>query len=488
MRGLETFRDTRPFAIIIFGVTGDLTRRKLIPALFALYRKGYINHFTIIGFARRDWSDAYFREQAASWIAQKPGSEDLKRQFLENLQYLQSTFEDPAGYQKIESLCTGFRHRLFYLSTPPSSYQEIITRLGEGGYSSSNTGFSRIIVEKPFGRDLSSARELNNLLSRFFTEEQIFRIDHYLGKETVQNIMMLRFGNSIFEPLWNRNHIDHIQITVAENIGVGTRANYYDKSGAIRDMIQNHLFQLLSLTAMEPPTSMDAEAIRGEKVKVLQSLSPITHQEAHTHTVRARYCAGFSDGAPTRGYLEEDGIPPDSKTETYVALQLYLDTWRWSGVPFFLRTGKHLARKVTEIAVHFTTPPTALFDTSIPEMSRNVLVIRIQPEEGITLHMNAKIPGNENAMRPVNMDFTYGSAFGAPTPEAYERLILDAILGEPTLYTRRDEIEAGWTFITSVLNAWETHDIPIASYPAGSSGPEIAKLLPESHGRRWRKL
>lgn len=421
-------------------------------------------------------------------LENQPGSTELKQQFLANLEYLQSTFEDPRGYEKIDSYSEGFRNRLYYLSTPPSSYEEIITQLGEHGCGHNPEGFSRIIIEKPFGRDLASARSLNQLLSKYFTEEEIFRIDHYLGKETVQNIMMLRFGNTIFEPLWNRHHIDHVQITVGESIGVGTRANYYDKSGALRDMIQNHLFQLLSLTAMEAPSSLSAEAVRSEKVKVMQALRPITYKDVNTFTVRARYAAGFSQGEEVQGYKDEDGVPEDSKTETYAALQVYIDTWRWSGVPFYLRTGKRLARKVTEISIHFSTPPLSLFTPDLPDSAKNVLVIRIQPDEGITLHMNAKIPGHENAMRPVNMDFSYGSSFGIPTPEAYERLILDAILGEATLYPRRDEIEAGWTFITRILKGWEKQNTPVVEYPAGSTGPELAKLLIGRENRRWRKL
>ncbi|AFG36307.1 glucose-6-phosphate dehydrogenase [Spirochaeta africana] len=488
MQGIETHHDTKPFVLFIFGVTGDLTRRKLMPAMYNLYRKGFLTRFRIVGFARRPWSTEYFREQGMQMLEGQPGSADLKQQFIASLEYLQSTFEDPAGYERIESFCDGFRHRLFYLSTPPASYQEIITQLGKHGYGDNPRGFSRIIIEKPFGRDLASARELNQLLSRYFSEPQIFRIDHYLGKETVQNIMMLRFGNAIFEPLWNRHHIDHVQITVGESLGVGTRANYYDKSGALRDMVQNHLFQLLSLTAMEPPSSLTAEGVRGEKVKVLQALRPITYKDVNQYTVRARYTAGFSEGEAAPGYLDEDGVPPDSTTETYTALELYLDTWRWSGVPFFLRTGKRLARKVTEIAVHFKTPPLSLFTPDLPEQAQNVLVIRIQPGEGITLHMNAKIPGHENAMRPVNMDFSYGSSFGIPAPEAYERLILDAILGEATLYTRRDEIEAGWKFVTRILSGWEKMETPVVGYPAGSTGPELAKLMIGRHNRRWRKL
>lgn len=486
MQGLETYRDTRPFVMYIFGATGDLTRRKLVPALYSLYQKGYITRFRLVGFARRPWSSQDFRDRMSEALEKHSGSAELKARFLDNLFYISSNFDDPAGYAEIKLLNEGFKHRMFYLSTPPNSYRDIITRLGESGHHQSPNGFSRIIVEKPFGRDLSSASSLNQLLGKYFSEEQIFRIDHYLGKETVQNIMMLRFGNSIFEPIWNRNHIDHIQITVAESLGVGTRGNYYNSAGALRDMVQNHMFQLLSLIAMEPPSSLGAEAIRSEKVKVLQALHPITYRETGKYTVRGQYTAGFSEGTAVPGYLEEDMVPDDSYTETYAALQVFIDTWRWSGVPFYLRTGKRLAQKTTEIAVYFKDPPLSLFNPVDSQHSQNILVIRIQPNEGITLHTNAKIPGHENAMRPVNMDFSYGSAFGVKSPEAYERLILDAILGETTLYTRRDEIEAGWKFITRILKGWENDTNPPAPYPAGSSGPELSRILLGE--RKWRKI
>jgi glucose-6-phosphate 1-dehydrogenase len=360
--------------------------------------------------------------------------------------------------------------------------------LGQNGLTAEQGGHARIIVEKPIGRDLAGARALNDLLARYFDERQVYRIDHYLGKETVQNIMLLRFGNGIFEPVWNSRYVRNIQISVAEKIGVESRGNYYERSGALRDMVQNHLFQLLSLTTMEPPSSLDPDSIRSEKVKVLKSLRPITHRDTARFTVRAQYAPGYMDGVPTPGYLEETGVAPDSRTETFVALKLQLDTWRWSGVPIFLRTGKRLARRVSEIAVQFKEPPLQLFRKSGSPGGKNALIIRIQPDEGISLNMNAKTPGYSTDARPVNMDFAYGSAFGESPPEAYERLILDALVGDSTLYTRRDEIEASWTFITRILKGWEEDASPIPSYVPGGSGPEEAKALVGEESLKWRKL
>jgi glucose-6-phosphate 1-dehydrogenase len=343
------------------------------------------------------------------------------------------------------------------------------------------------VVEKPFGRDLSTARKLNDQLSRYFREDQIYRIDHYLGKETVQNLILLRFGNGIFEPVWNHRYIHHIQITVAEKIGVEGRGNYYETAGALRDMVQNHMFQLLCLTTMEPPNDLNPDTIRTEKVKILKSLRPISFRETSLYTVRGQYAAGYMDGTPVPGYREEPGVAPDSRTETFVALKLFLDTWRWSGVPIYLRTGKRLARRTSEIAVRFKAPPLELFPRAWAYSGRNALIIRIQPNEGISLIMNAKIPGYTLNMRPVNMDFSYGSAFGESPPEAYERLLLDALVGDSTLYTRRDEIEASWTFITRILKGWEEDPSPIPQYIPGGSGPEEAKNLLEPN-TRWRKL
>ncbi len=486
--GLESDEVAEPLVIFIFGVTGDLTRKKLIPALFSLFVNGRLSEIRIVGFARRDWSDEYFREQAAEMIEGIAASDEERRRFISSLRYLSSTFEDAAGYQRIPEFCNGFVNRLYYLSTPPGAYPAVIENLGEAGLAAENGGYTRIIVEKPFGRDLTSARELNRTLLSYFDEQQIYRIDHYLGKETVQNMMMLRFGNGIFEPIWNSRYIDHVQITVAENAGVGTRGNYYERSGALRDMIQNHAFQLLAVTAMEPPNDTRPESIRGEKLKVIRALDDVTLRAPDENIVRAHYIAGVVDGEPVEGYLDEEGVDPLSRTETYVALRVELDTWRWAGVPFLLRTGKRLSRKITEIAIHFKLPPLRHFGAGPHGAANNVLAIRIQPDEAISLTMNAKIPGYATAARPVNMDFTYGTSFGKAVPEAYERLLFDAMKGDNTLYTRRDEIEASWEFISRILDFWSTSDRPLASYEAGSAGPPEAQGLLGSADRRWRKL
>jgi glucose-6-phosphate 1-dehydrogenase len=487
-QGLESLDTADPLVIVVFGVTGDLTRKKLVPALYSLFLNGRLREFRIVGFARREWTDEYLQEQAAQMIDGMAGSDEQKKRFLGNLRYLQSTFEDTEGYRKIPEYVEGFENTIFYLSTPPSAYETVIRNLGENGLADVGSGYTRIIVEKPFGRDLQSAQDLNRILLTYFTEDQVYRIDHYLGKETVQNLLMLRFGNGIFEPVWSNRYIDHVQITVAESAGVGTRGNYYEKSGALRDMIQNHAFQLLAITAMEPPNDTRPESIRGEKLKVIRSLSPMTLRDPAANIVRARYTAGVSDGESVAGYLEEDGVAPDSSTETYVALRLELDTWRWAGVPFVIRTGKRLSRKLTEIAIHFKHPPLQHFAGGDHTPERNILAIRIQPDEGISLRVNAKIPGYANAARPVNMDFTYGGSFGKGVPEAYERLLFDAMKGDNTLYTRRDEIEASWEFIGRILSFWEAGSAPMAQYEAGTPGPSEARALLGGANRRWRTL
>ncbi|MCF7928482.1 MAG: glucose-6-phosphate dehydrogenase [Spirochaetales bacterium] len=491
LQGLELTREPEPFAIVIFGVTGDLTRKKLIPALFSLFVKEHISRFRIIGFARRPWGKEGFREQAADMLDKKEFqnvSSDIKNTFLSRLEYIQSPFEEQDGYARIDEYTKGFHTRIYYLSTPPNAYEPIIEGLGNHGLQAQEHCSTRIIVEKPFGRDLASARKLNMTLSKYFQEEQIYRIDHYLGKETVQNLMVLRFGNGIFEPIWNNRYIDHVQITVSEKIGVGTRGNYYEQAGALRDMVQNHVFQLLSLTAMEPPNDLRPDSIRNEKVKVLSSLRPITYREVGDCTVRGQYAEGVIDGQEVPGYREEKGVSEDSRTETFVALKLFLDTWRWAGVPFFLRSGKRLARRTSEIAVYFKEPPHHIFSSQTPTLQKNHLIIRIQPDEGMTMVFNAKIPGYTTVMRPVKMDFFYGRTFGETPPEAYERLLLDAMIGDSTLYTRRDEIESSWGFITRILKGWEEDDSPIPQYRAGGAGPEETRELLGDEKRRWSKL
>jgi glucose-6-phosphate 1-dehydrogenase len=491
MDGLQFAKEPAPFVITIFGATGDLTRKKLVPALFSLFLKGNVSQFKVVGFARRPWTKESFQSEARSMLAGGHFAhvpEGQKNAFLEKLDYVSSTFDDPAGYAKLAELVGPWEGKLFYLSTPPDDYPTIVNNLGKAGLNKVDQGYSRIIVEKPFGRDLATAKDLNDVLSAEFDENQIYRIDHYLGKETVQNILVLRFGNGIFEPLWNSRYIDNIQITVAESIGVGTRGNYYEKSGTLRDMVQNHIFQLMTLLLMEPPNDLQPDTVRTEKVKVLKSLRPITYKDIGKYTVRGQYAAGVVDGKPVRGYLEEDGVAKDSKTETFVALQVHVDTWRWEGVPIFIRTGKGLGRKVSEVAITFKQPPLQVFKGQATDGGQNQLVLHIQPEEGFTFHINAKIPGYTTRVRPVNMDFAYGDAFGEATPEAYERLILDALVGDSTLYTRRDEIEASWSFITRILQGWAQDPSPLPQYKAGSAGPDEAKALTASINQKWRKM
>ncbi len=427
-------------------------------------------------------------EKGSEMIESFPESEEVKQAFLEKMDYIQSTFESDKGYKEIKERPEEYKNRIYYLSTPPSAYDTIIDKLGAFDLADSGEGYTRIVVEKPFGRDLKSARELNDRLLKYFREDQIYRIDHYLGKETVQNIMLLRFGNGIFEPIWNSRYVDHIQITAAEKSGIGTRGHYYEKSGTLRDIIQNHMLQLLSLTAMEPPNDLSPDAIRDEKVKVIKSLRPISGEAVEEQTVRGQYGGGIVDGEEVPGYRQEDDVAEDSVTETYAALRVYLDTWRWSGVPIFLRAGKRLARKVTEISIRFKEPPLAIFGQSRPFHNGNVLIINIQPEEGITLNFNAKVPGYSIRMQPVNMDFTYGSSFGETTPEAYERLLLDAMAGDSTLYTRRDEIEAAWSFVSDIMRGWGTNRQKPYEYTPGSAGPGEANRLFKESGRRWRKI
>lgn len=487
--GLESSEHAEPFALVIFGVTGDLTRKKLMPALFSLFLRGQIDTFAVIGFARRPWSDDEFREKARAMIASVPDGNDEQRQaFLARLTYVQSTFDDADGYRRLARALAEHRNRLYYLSVPPRWFELVVENLGAAELNAEEHGYARLIIEKPFGHDLASARELSRTLGRTFGESQTYRIDHYLGKETVQNLMLLRFGNGIFEPIWNSRYVDHVQITVAEQEGVGTRADYYEASGALRDVLQNHVLQLLAITAMEPPADLSPNSIRGEKLKIITALDPVTHQEPESHSVRAQYTAGVVDGQEVVGYRAESGVNPDSMTETYVALRCYINTWRWAGVPFLLRTGKRLSRKATEISIHFKAPPLPIFGRSNSPAEHNMLAVRIQPDEGVGLQINAKIPGYETAVRPVNMDFSYGSAFGQAVPEAYERLLFDAMKGDATLYTRGDEVEAAWEFVTPVLTAWQLNEAPMTEYPAGSAGPGDARMLLGSPSRRWRKL
>jgi glucose-6-phosphate 1-dehydrogenase len=499
--GLRMHRTPEPCAVVIFGATGDLTHRKLVPALYNLQRERLLPPgFSVVGAARRDWSDDFFRQglrKDAQEHSRSGLQEELWETFAEGISYVRVPFDDPAAYQELAARLAEIDaqrgtsgNRLFYLATPPESYTTIIQNLGAAGLARPTSGsWVRIIVEKPFGRDLASARALDAEIHRVFDESQVYRIDHYLGKETVQNILVFRFANGIFEPLWNHRYIDHVQITVAESVGVEGRGGYYEHAGALRDMVQNHLMQLLTLTAMEPPAGYRAEAVRDEKVKVLRSIKPIAPYEVLESTVRGQYGAGISGGNPVPGYREEGGVAPDSTTETYVALRFFIDNWRWAGVPFFLRTAKRAPKRVSEIAIQFRQVPMMLFDNGpLSDIDPNVLAMKIQPDEGISLRFSSKVPGQSNQIRPVTMDFRYNSSFGVESPEAYERLLLDALLGDSTLFTRSDEVEASWSLITPLHEGWEDEpptDFP--NYEAGSWGPKAADDLLGA-GRKWRRL
>ncbi len=500
--GLRSKSSLEPCVMVIFGATGDLTHRKLLPALYNLALEHPLPAgFSVVGFARRPYSDDVFRQQALESIneysRQKPVNPQVWESFSQGIFYLQSDFHNPGGYEKLAELLNRLDqergtsgNRIFYLSTPPSQYPEIIQNLGAAGLNRNRKGWTRIIIEKPFGHDLPSARELNRQVLRVFREEQVYRIDHYLGKETVQNILVFRLANGIFEPVWNRRYVDHVQITVAENIGLEGRVGYYEESGAIRDMIQNHMLQLLTLVAMEPPIAFDGNSVRDEKVKVLHALQPMTGQDVVTNTLRGQYGPGWVNGQQVIGYTEEPGVSPTSRTETYVSLKTYIDNWRWAGVPFYLRTGKHLPKRLTEVAIQFKQAPLMLFKRSDAQgkVEPNVLVLRIQPDEGISLKFGAKVPGTDMQIRSVNMDFLYGSSFVRQQPEAYERLILDCMLGDATLFTRKDEVEAAWTFVQGILDAWAKQPREeILTYESGTWGPQAADEFMWREGRRWRR-
>ncbi len=494
-----------PCVIVIFGATGDLTSRKLFPAIYNLAREGQLpSQFACVGFARREKTNEQFREEMHEAINKfsrvKPADESLWKTFQEQIFYHISDFHVDEGYQNLKKLLddldTRFGtkgNRIFYLSTQPSCFTLICEKLHQFGliYDTNKiqNKWSRVIVEKPFGRDLDSAHALQKELLQFLKEDQIYRIDHYLGKETVQNLLVFRFANSLFESLWNNRYIDHVQITVAEDIGIGTRGNFWEEAGWIRDIVQNHTMQLLSLVAMEPPVNLSADAIRDEKVKVLQSLRCMNEEELKTMVVRGQYGPGFINGASVIGYRQENNVKPDSPIDTYVAAKVFIDNWRWHGVPFYIRGGKRLPKRATEIAVTFKDPPAVLFQNPDRKNEPNVLAIRIQPDEGTSLKINCKVPGTASQIQPVKMDFRYGSYFGMASPEAYERLIYDCILGDSTLFAREDEVFNSWRFITPILQYWGANkptDFP--NYPAGTWGPKAADDLIAKDQRKWRLI
>jgi glucose-6-phosphate 1-dehydrogenase len=497
-----------PCCVVIFGATGDLTRRKLLPALFRLVQQRLVpSEFAILGTARQPHTDDEFRElmkaAATEFGDEEALDENAWQSFAKRIFYIGGDFNDAALFQqlktKLEELDKEFDtagNRIFYLATAPDYFAVVARQLGEAGIakpgkatrSAKTKPWTRIIVEKPFGRDLASAQALNKTLAAVFDESQIYRIDHYLGKETVQNLLVFRFANSIFEPLWNRQYIDHIQITNAEPLGVEGRGGYYETAGALRDMIQNHVFQVTSLIAMEPPASLSANGVRDEKIKAMQSVRPLPAERIDELAVRGQYGAGTVLGDTVPAYRQEPAVAPDSSTETFAALKLQFDNWRWAGVPFYLRSGKRLQKQVTEIAINFKEVPHRLFNDLDSPLQPNVLVIRIQPNEGISLRFGAKLPGQSMRIRAVNMDFRYGSSFGVKAPEAYERLLLDCMLGDSTLYARRDMVERGWEIVDPILKSWQTPAPDFPNYEAGSWGPQAATELIERDGREWRKL
>jgi glucose-6-phosphate 1-dehydrogenase len=486
-----------PSGLVIFGVTGDLSRKKLMPAVYDLANRGLLPPgFALVGFARRDWADQDFADvvhDAVKEHARTPFREEAWEQLAEGFRFVPGDFDDDAAFEQLrrtvedldEVRGTGGNHA-FYLSVPPKFFPTVVQQLQDHGLHESAPGsWRRLVIEKPFGHDLKSARQLNTIVGHVFPQESVFRIDHYLGKETVQNIMALRFANALFEPIWNANYVDHVQITMAEDVGIGGRAGYYDGIGAARDVIQNHLLQLLALTAMEEPVSFDARQLRTEKQKVLSSV--VLPDDLDLYTARGRYAGGWQGGVKVPGYLQEDGIARTSTTETYAAMRLDVDTRRWAGVPFYLRTGKRLGRRVTEIAVVFKRAPHLPFsETATEELGENAIVIRIQPDEGITVRFGSKVPGTAMEVRDVSMDFAYGESFTESSPEAYERLLLDVLLGDPPLFPRHEEVELSWQILDPVLAHWAAQGPP-EDYAAGTWGPNSADEMLARDGRAWRR-
>jgi glucose-6-phosphate 1-dehydrogenase len=473
-----------PVSIIIFGASGDLTQRKLLPSLFNLYRKGRMpKQFRIVGYGNTAFTDDQFRthlEEGVKQFASFKYTDEEWKAFASNLAYLQGRYTDLADFKKLGSFLKGWEvssgNRLYYMATPPGVFPNIIDLLGLTDQLAEYNGWRRVVIEKPFGTDFESAHSLNEQIHQALNEKQIYRIDHYLGKETVQNILVTRFANTIFEPLWNRNYIDHVEITVAEQVGVEHRARFYDQVGVLRDMFQNHLLQLVSLVGMEPPVSFDATALRNEKVKVLSAIHPVKEEDVPRKTVRAQY----------KGYREEEGVDPQSTTATYGAVRLQIDNWRWQGVPFYLRSGKRLKEKLTQITIEFKEPPHLLFPTKDGRLTPNMLILYLQPDEGVHWRFEAKVPDTVAEMRSVDMEFHYADSFGKTAiPEAYERLLVDALIGDASLFTRADEVETAWGLIDPILQVWESEKQPLAFYDPDSWGPSEADELLARDGRKW---
>jgi glucose-6-phosphate 1-dehydrogenase len=490
LEGLGPRRTPEPCALVIFGASGDLTRRKIFPALYALaYRRLLPERFAVVGTARSEWTDDEFRDRMEHAVREF-GRDDFKQEVWDRLadatQYLPMDFADESKADQLMSRLNrvdeerGTRaNRVYYFAVPPQAMPTIVRGLGK---RRTTQGWARLIVEKPFGHDLASARELTELISRYFAEEEVFRIDHYLGKETVQNMLALRFANGIFEPIWNRQFVDHIQITVAETLGIEGRAEFYEKAGAIRDIFQNHMLQLVALTAMEPPIDFTADSVRNEKLKVLKAM----HTPGPKHVVRGQYGPGFVEGKEVSGYRDEEGVDPSSTTETYIAAKLFVDNWRWADTPIYVRTGKRLARRDTTIGIQFKRAPHPPFeDSATEELQPNLLLVHVQPDEGVSLAIGAKVPGQGMGIRTVQMDFMYGGAFRMELPDAYERLILDAMLGDQTLFTRSDEVEEQWAIVDAIVAAWARDRPAFPNYAAGTWGPVGADELIQRDGREW---